>query len=185
MSMNVQRLAALLLLALPCLSYADDCQITLSQQVVDYHQIRRDNIVLTQQSWNKMPEKDMSVSVFCQDKKQMAILLQGTAGEKGRFLFGQNGGVAIKVSNLTLDGKSYSVGKTTDQVNFTPDKDDTPSLSIRNNEAIIAVENGQVPSGQQMNFTVTLFPVLNDNAFKRISDQTTLESDLTWRILSK
>lgn len=183
--MNIQRLAALLLLALPCLSYADDCQITLSQQVVDYHQIRRDNIVKTQQSWNKMPEKDINVSVFCPDKRQMATLLQGSAGQKGRFLFGQNGGVAIKVSNLTLDGKSYSVGKTTDQVSFTPVQEDASSPYIRNNEAIIAVENGQVPMGQQMNFTVTIFPVLSDDAFNRISDQTTLESDLTWRILSK
>lgn len=114
--MNIQRLAALLLLALPCLSYADDCQLTLSQPVVDYHQMRRDSIVTSQQSWNKMPEKDINVSVYCPEKQQMATLLQGASGQKGRFQFGQNGGVAIKVSNLTLDGKSYNVGKTTDQV---------------------------------------------------------------------
>ena len=81
----------------------------------------------------------------------------GASGQKGRFQFGQNGGVAIKVSNLTLDGKSYNVGKTTDQVNFTPDTDNGSSLYIRNNEAVVAVENGRVPSGQQMNFTVTIF----------------------------
>ncbi|STQ08932.1 Uncharacterised protein [Enterobacter cloacae] len=75
--MNIQRLAALLLLALPCLSYADDCQLTLSQPVVDYHQMRRDSIVTSQQSWNKMPEKDINVSVYCPEKQQMATLLQG------------------------------------------------------------------------------------------------------------
>lgn len=181
--MNIQRLAALLLFALPCLSYADDCQITLSQQVVDYHQMRRDNIVSSQQSWNKMPDKDINVSVYCPEKQQMATLLQGAAGQKGRFQFGQNGGVAIKVSNLMLDGKSYNVGKTTDQVNFTPENDNGASLYFRNNEAIVAVENGKVPSGQQMNFTVTIFPVLNESAFSHISDQTTLESNLTWQLL--
>ncbi|MEG4670387.1 hypothetical protein UXO78_03650 [Enterobacter cloacae] len=183
--MNIQRLAALLLLALPCLSYADDCQLTLSQPVVDYHQMRRDSIVTSQQSWNKMPEKDINVSVYCPEKQQMATLLQGASGQKGRFQFGQNGGVAIKVSNLTLDGKSYNVGKTTDQVNFTPDTDNGSSLYIRNNEAVVAVENGRVPSGQQMNFTVTIFPVLNDSAFNHISDQTALETDLTWQLLKK
>lgn len=30
--MNIQRLAALLLFALPCLSFADDCQLTLSNK---------------------------------------------------------------------------------------------------------------------------------------------------------
>ncbi|HEB4092549.1 TPA: hypothetical protein RZ058_003459 [Enterobacter cloacae] len=183
--MNIQRLAALLLLALPCLSYADDCQLTLSQPVVDYHQMRRDSIVTSQQSWNKMPEKDINVSVYCPEKQQMATLLLGASGQKGRFQFGQNGGVAIKVSNLTLDGKSYNVGKTTDQVNFTPDTDNGSSLYIRNNEAVVAVENGRVPSGQQMNFTVTIFPVLNDSAFNHISDQTALETDLTWQLLKK
>lgn len=183
--MNIQRLAALLLLALPCVSYAEDCQLTLSQQAVDYHQMRRENIVTTQQSWNKMPEKDISVSIYCPEKLQMAVLLQGASGEKGRFQFGQNGGVAIKVSDLMLDGKSYSVGKTTDQVNFTPENDSGASLYIRNNEAIVAVENGKVPSGQQLNFTVTIFPVLNESAFSHISDQTTLESDLTWQLLKK
>ncbi|STQ08933.1 Uncharacterised protein [Enterobacter cloacae] len=93
--------------------------------------------------------------------------------------------MAIKVSNLTLDGKSYNVGKTTDQVNFTPDTDNGSSLYIRNNEAVVAVENGRVPSGQQMNFTVTIFPVLNDSAFNHISDQTALETDLTWQLLKK
>ena len=49
--MNLQHLATLLLLALPCFSYAEECQLTLSQQVVDYHQMRRDNIISSQQSW--------------------------------------------------------------------------------------------------------------------------------------
>lgn len=115
----------------------------------------------------------------------MATLLQGASGQKWRFQFGQNGGVAIKVSNLTLDGKSYNVGKIIDQVNFTPVNDNGTSLYIRNNEAIVAVENGNVPSGQQMNFTVTIFPVLNDSVFNHISDQTTLESDLSWQLLKK
>ena len=183
--MNIQRLAALVLLVLPGLSYAEECQLTLSQQVVDYRQMRRDNIISSQQSWNKMPEKEINVSVYCPEKQQMATLVQGASGQKGRFQFGQNGGVAIKVSNLTLDGKSYNVGKTTDQVNFTPEVDNGASLYLHDNEAIIAVENGQVPSGQQMNFTVTIFPVLNDSAFSHISDQTTLESDLSWTVIKK
>lgn len=36
-----------------------------------------------------------------------------------------------------------------------------------------------------MNFRVTLSPVLDDNAFSRITDQTVLESDLTWTLLTR
>ncbi|MFS6931415.1 hypothetical protein [Klebsiella oxytoca] len=185
MSMNTQCLAVFLLVTIPPLTFADDCQITLSRQVVDYHQIRYDSVVSSQQNWNKMPEKDIDVSVFCPEKQQIATLVQGGAGQKGRFQFGPNGGIAIKVSNLTLDGKSYNVGKTTDRINFNPDIDNGSSIYIRNNEAIIAVEDDHVPSGQQLNFTVTIFPVLNDKAFTHISDQTILESDLTWQLLTR
>ena len=185
--MNIQRLqglATLLLLSLPCLSHAVDCQITLSQSVVDYHQMRRENIIATQQNWNKMPERDIDVSLYCPEKQQMAALLQGAAGEKGRFVFGNNGGVAIKVSNMTMDGKSYNIGKTTDRLNFSAQGDTGSSLFIKNNELLFAIENGASPTGQQMNFKVTIFPVLNENAFSHISDETTLESDLSWEIVN-
>ncbi|MEH0887181.1 hypothetical protein [Enterobacter sp. UNJFSC 003] len=186
--MNILRLSLLFVLFVAAVSesaIAEECQLTLSQSEVAYQQMRRDNIVSTQQNWNKMPEREINVSVYCPDKLQMATLLQGAAGEKGRFQFGQNGGVAIKVSNMTLDGRSYSVGKTRDQINFTPESDTGASLFINNNEAIIAVENGKVASGQQMNFTVTIFPVLKDSVFSNNADQTKLESDLTWMLLKK
>lgn len=115
----------------------------------------------------------------------MAVLLQGTAGDKGRFTFGQSGGMAVKIDDMTIDGKNYTVGKTVDQLGFTPQSGTPSPFYVRNNEAVIAVDNNQVPSGQQMNFRVTLSPVLDDNAFSRITDQTVLESDLTWTLLTR
>lgn len=47
--------------------------------------MRRDSIVTSQQSWNKMPEKDINVSVYCPEKQQMATLLQGLLVRKGVF----------------------------------------------------------------------------------------------------
>lgn len=86
---------------------------------------------------------------------------------------------------MTVDGKSYSVGKTVDQLNFTPENGTPTPLYLRNNEAVIALENNEVPSGQQMSFNVTLSPVLNDSAFSHLTDQTTLESDLSRSLLTK
>lgn len=179
------KLAALLALCLPGLALADDCSITLSQPVVDYHQLQRENIVKTQQDWHKMPEREVNVNIFCPDEKKIGVLVQGIAGEKGRFLFGEKGGIAVKIENMIVDGKTYNVGKTTDQVNLTPQGDAATSLYLKNNEAVVAVENNQVPDAQQMSFTVTIFPVLRDNAFRNTKDVTQLESDLTWKIVTK
>lgn len=178
-------LVALLMLGVAGVTHAEDCQISLSQPVVDYHEMRRDTIETTQQDWHKMADRDITVNVFCPQIQQMAVLLRGTAGDKGRFLFGQSGGVAVKIDNMTVDGKSYSMGKTVDQLNFSPENGTPTPLDLRNNEAVIALENNQVPSGQQMSFNVTLSPFLNDSAFSHLTDQTTLESDLSWSLLVK
>ncbi|HDR1956441.1 TPA: hypothetical protein QCD06_002892 [Enterobacter hormaechei] len=188
MPMRFQRkmtLAGLLAFCLPAMAFAEDCQITLSQSVVDYHQLQRENIVTTQQDWHKMPEREVNVNVYCPEKHQIGVLLQGASGEKGRFLFGEKGGVAIKIDNMIVDGKNYNVGKTGDQVNLTPESDGEQSLYLRNNETVVAVENNQVPLVQQMSFRGTVFPVLRDNAFRNTADVTQLESDLSWKIITK
>lgn len=76
------KLAALLALFLPGLTLADDCNITLSQSVIDYHQLQRDNIVMSQQDWHKMPEREVNVNVYCPDEKQIGVLVEGVAGER-------------------------------------------------------------------------------------------------------
>lgn len=180
---RVIKVATFLAFCLPGLTLAEDCQITLSQPIVDYKQLKRDDIVTSQQSWHKLPEREVTVNVFCPDKQKLAVLLQGNAGEKGRFRFGQNGGVAVKIDDMNVDGKSYTVGKTVDQLNFTPESGSPSPFYLRNDEAVVAVENNQAVTGQQMTFTATIFPVLNESAHSNNADQTTLESDLSWKIL--
>ena len=99
--MNYQQtvgLTALGILFFVATANAEDCQISLSQPVVDYHEMRRDNIDKTQQNWHKMADRTLNVNVYCPQPQQMAVLLQGTAGDKGRFTFGQSGGMAVKRS---------------------------------------------------------------------------------------
>ena len=88
--MNYQQtvgLTALGILFFVATANAEDCQISLSQPVVDYHEMRRDNIDKTQQNWHKMADRTLNVNVYCPQPQQMAVLLQGTAGDKGRFTF--------------------------------------------------------------------------------------------------
>lgn len=87
-SRHLSGLVALLMLGMTGGTHAEDCQISLSQPVVDYHEMRRDTIEATQQDWHKMADRDITVNVFCPQTQQMAVLLRGTAGDKGRFLLG-------------------------------------------------------------------------------------------------
>ncbi|EFI6377314.1 hypothetical protein FCZ48_14045 [Escherichia coli] len=163
----------------------DDCQISVSQTIVDYKTLRRDAIITSQQGWNKFPERDVTVNVSCLDEQQMAVQVQGNAGEQGRFIFGQRGGVGLKINSLTIDGSEYGVGKTRDMVNFLPESNGASPIYIRNNEAVIGVKNDQVVKGKQMSISVTLFPVINDSMFSGVSDNTELITEITWRLFLK
>ena len=48
-SRHLSGLVALLMLGMTGVTHAEDCQISLSQPVVDYHEMRRDTIEATQQ----------------------------------------------------------------------------------------------------------------------------------------
>lgn len=56
---RVIKVATFLAFCLPGLTLAEDCQITLSQPIVDYKQLKRDDIVTSQQSWHKLPERKL------------------------------------------------------------------------------------------------------------------------------
>ncbi|MGO1310762.1 MAG: hypothetical protein ACTMIX_14340 [Kluyvera intermedia] len=152
---------------------------------MNYTQLRREDIVTTQQSWHKMAEREITVNASCPESVQMGVQVLGAAGEKGRFQFGQKGGVAFKVSHVIVDGKEYSAGKTVDQITLTPESGTGAAQYIRSNDVIVAVEKNAAPEGKQMSFTVTLFPVLNDSAFSGNSDETALETDITWQLLTR
>ncbi|SQB26026.1 Uncharacterised protein [Citrobacter koseri] len=39
-------------------------------------------------------------------------------------------------------------------------------------------------AGSQLNFTLTLTPVLNEKQFRNVSDNTEMESNLSWELLT-
>lgn len=167
------------------MAQAEDCLITVSQPDVNYNQMRRDDIVTTQQNWHKFAEREVTIRASCLEKRKMAVLAQGSAGEKGRFLFGSRGGVGVRIDKVIVDDQTYPLGKTVDLVNFTPESGVSTPMYLRNNEAVVAVDNNMAQEGKQLTMTVTLFPVLNESMFSGVADKTTIESAITWRLLTK
>lgn len=103
---------------------------------------------------------------------------------KGDFFSVTAGGLALKASQMILDGRSYMIGKTTDRNEFIPADGHADTQLLHNNEAIIAIENNEAARGQQLNFTLTLTPVLNEKQFRNVSDNTEMESNLSWELLT-
>lgn len=132
-----------------------------------------------------MPSREVNVSVYCPQIQKSGMFVQARAGEKGRFYFGDSSGLAVRVSQMVVDGKSYSVAKTADRSHLTPDGEGQESLLLHNNEGVVAVSNQALVSGKQMSFTLTLTPVLNEQQFTQASDVTTLESSLMWELVAQ
>ncbi|MGU6969027.1 hypothetical protein ACV2G4_02890 [Salmonella enterica subsp. enterica serovar Oranienburg] len=161
-----------------------DCQITFSSPVVNFGWLKQDDVVDSHQGWHQMPSREVNMNVFCPTPQTIALFIQANAGEKGRFHFGNNSGLAVRVSQMIVDGKSYSIAKTLDRTHFAADGDPQESLLLHNNYGIAAMDNHQPVSGRQMSVVVTLTPVLNEQQFNHMSDVTTLESDLQWEVLT-
>ena len=164
---------------------ADECQLTLSSPDVRFGRFKQDEEVSTQQGWHQMPSQEVNVSISCPENQTIALFVQATAGEKGRFYFGDSSGLALRASHMVIDGKPYAIGITVDRTHFTADGDAQESQLLKNNNGIIAMENHQPVEGKQMNVVLTLTPVLSDRQFNHVGDTVTLESNLMWEVLTK
>lgn len=164
---------------------ADECQITLSSPDVSFGRFKQDEEVSAQHGWHQMPSREINVSVSCPEKQAIALFVQATAGEKGRFYFGDSNGLAVRASQMVVDGKPYAIGTTINRTQFTADGDAQESQLLRNNSGIIAMDNHQQVEGKQMNVVLTLTPVLSDRQFTHVGDTVTLESNLMWEVLTK
>lgn len=164
---------------------ADECQLSLSSSNASFGLLKQTDIVNTKKGWNQMPSREVNVNVHCPESQPVALFIQGRAGEKGRFYFGDSGGLAVRVSQMIVDGKNYPFAKTVDRTRFTPNGESKESLLLHNNEGIVAVDNEAPVSGKNLSFMMKLTPILNDRQFSFSTDTTTLESNLMWEVLTQ
>lgn len=163
----------------------DECQLTFATNNVSFGLFKQTDIVGAQKGWNRMPSREFNVNISCPENQTVALFVQGRAGEKGRFYFGDSSGLALRVSQMVVDGKNYNIAKTADRTRFTPKNTGQESLFLHNNDGIIAVDRQTPVSGNHFNFTIRLTPILNDRQFSYTADVTTLESDLIWEVLTQ
>ena len=163
---------------------AEECQIALSQPNVSFGRFKQDDIVASRKNWNRMPAKEVAVTVFCPQPKVMALFLQSASGSNGGILFGQKSRLVLAANNVTVDGHPYNLARTTDRVAFSASETPKDKAILRNNEGILAYQNGLPVRGKQMSVTIKIMPVINDDQLRGISDNTDLESALAWELLT-
>lgn len=114
----------------------------------------------------------------------MALFLQSTSGSNGGVLFGQKSRLALVASNILVDGHHYNLVRTSDRVSFTSAETPKEKVFLRNNDGILAYQNGLPVRGKQMSVTIKIIPVINDDQLRGISDNTELESALARELLT-
>ena len=74
--------------------------------------------------------------------------------------------------------------RTSDRVLFTSAETPKEKVFLRNNDGILAYQNGLPVRGKQMSVTIKIIPVINDDQLRGIPDNTELESALAWELLT-
>lgn len=160
------------------------CQITLSQATVDLQNIRKGDAVKSSQGWNQMVEKEVNVSVFCPNSRKIAIFFDAPSGKNKHFKWGSEGILTMKVSQFMLDGQRYTIAKTATPGSFQPDGSGKDTQLIDNQKGIIPIAGNTAVPGQQLNFTLSITPVLKDEEFQ-VSDRTTLSTDISIAVITQ
>ncbi|WCM50409.1 DUF1120 domain-containing protein [Pseudomonas sp. WJP1] len=104
-------LVPMALSALPALAEAsvDDCQLNLSQPVLDYglmnRAIRPDSV-----PERNLGQRQLSLNLSCPQPIDMSLFYRATAATAERFRFAERGSYQVRVRDAVLDGKSVDIG---------------------------------------------------------------------------
>lgn len=163
---------------------SEECRIALSQPTVSFGRFKQDDIAASRKDWNRMPAKEILISVICPQPRVMALFLQSASGSHGGILFGQEGRLAMMADKMTVDGRHYDLVKTTDRVKLTSSDSPKDNVFLKNNDGIVARQNATPVHGKQMYVTIKIIPLINNNQLRKVSDNTELESTLVWELLT-
>jgi len=163
---------------------AVDCRVTISRPVVDYGRlVPGEEHRAIKGSLYPLEENDVVVSAFCSEPQKMTLFFGGnTTG--GGFLFGDKGVLVVEATQALLDGKSVRLARTAGQGVLKNNGASEDNLIVTGNDGVVPVSDSLVVSGQQLQVTLKLKPLMNASGLKP-ADQTLLKSELTVRVESE
>jgi hypothetical protein len=149
---------------------AEECQLTLSQPVLDYGVMNRATLADVAKE-RTLGERRLSVNLNCPQPTDMTFLYRALASSTERFRFAENGSYAVRMSGAVLDGQPVDLGLTSGTGQ--PPLEIASSLLWRPLQAIVPVRGGLVVQGQNLSAQLELTAWAQESALQ-------LRDAVTW-----
>ncbi|MCP1417265.1 hypothetical protein J3D47_001508 [Pseudomonas laurylsulfativorans] len=134
-------------------AFADECQLTLSQPVVDYGVVNRAMHNPASQELTLGVQR-LSLNLSCSQPADMTLFYRAIAATAERFRFAEHGSYAVRMSEAQLDGQAVDLGLIS-AVGQVPEVT-APSLLWRPQQALVPVRGGVAVQGQSLSAQLEL-----------------------------
>lgn len=163
-------------------SFAQDCQINLSNPNMDFGQVNRpaSNDSQSPNALQTLGRRAVSLNASCPIAAKLVIQVRGAAkGEQ--FRFAGQGQVGVTLSDALLDGRRVDLA----QVSTLGGVPGTPGASIEAmpGDRVIPVSGGMALEGSVLSMQVDIHPMV-PTAELRTRDAKTLEANLSFQVSS-
>ncbi|POF40694.1 hypothetical protein B0D71_19680 [Pseudomonas laurylsulfativorans] len=142
---------------------ADDCQLTLSQPVLDYGVMNR-AIRAQVPAERTLGERRLSLNLNCPHPTDMTLFYRAMAATAERFRFTEHGSYAVRMGDAVLDGQPVDLGLIS-SVGQLPEQT-ASSLPWRPQQAIVPVRGGMAVRGQSLSAQLELTAWTPENALQ-------------------
>lgn len=137
-----------------------DCNVTVSDNNVDYGRISSNEVSQHHGDWYALDERDVRINAVCSEPQAMALFISDSSGLR-RFRFGDSGDLVVTAQQGMLDGRRVDLGKSRTHGAFSPTGTrNRKALLVLNNEGLLPVRGGEVAIGQQFSVVLHLRPAL-------------------------
>ncbi|MNK89972.1 hypothetical protein D3C87_1100020 [compost metagenome] len=135
------------------LALTDECQLTLSQPVLDYGLMNR-AVRANTAAEQPLGERRLSLNLNCPQPTDMTLFYRAMAATAERFRFTEHGSYAVRMSDAVLDGQPVDLGLIS-AVGQVPEEA-ASSLLWRPQQAIVPVRGGVAVQGQSLSAQLEL-----------------------------
>lgn len=160
-------------------SFAQECQVNLSESVMDLGQLSHpgSNNAPSPGNLYALGERTLSLNASCPGASKLMLLLQGdTLGNK--FRFAQRGQVSVTLSNALLDGRNVDLA----QVNGNAAAEAfAASIVAMPGDRVIPISGGLPAEGSNLSLQIEIRPLV-PVAELSSSEAKTLESNVSFEI---
>ncbi len=132
---------------------ADECQLTLSQPVLDYGSMNR-AVRANTAAEQPLGERRLSLNLNCPQPTDMTLFYRAMAATAERFRFTEHGSYAVRMGDAVLDGQPVDLGLIS-AVGQVPEEA-TSSLLWRPQQAIVPVRGGVAVQGKSLSAQLEL-----------------------------